>query len=93
MNRNNCSFNHCKVPTAVCHVSQQRPIDSWRWIVAIPNVASHPPVIAGFPLVERDIFSRILHGWVSRFGMKADCVCAPLERPLAQNPHLIHKEC
>ena len=65
-------------------------LSAWSRVAAIPNVASHPPAIAGLPLVDRNVFSRILHGWASRFGIEADRVCAPLERPLSQNPHLIH---
>ena len=35
------------------------------WIAAIPNVASHLPALAGFPLVDRDIFARVLYGRAS----------------------------
>ena len=63
-----------------------------RWITAVPNVAGYPPAISGFPLVNRDVFANVLHGWAARFGIQADRIITPFERPLTQDTNLIYCE-
>jgi hypothetical protein len=55
-------------------------LHTWRWIAAVPHVASHSPCTAGFSLVDRYVLTRVLHRRASCFGTQADGVLAPCNR-------------